>query len=616
MLRYYDVNKAVKIQCDSSKDGIGAVLLQDDQPVAFASRAMIDSETRYAQIEKELLAIVFAFEKFHQYVYAKETVVESDHKPLVTIVKKPLDCATPRIQRMLMRLQRYTYEVVYKPGKEMYLADCLSRAYDKNNKPSRELVEDIAAHVHLVLEQTPMSEEKIEKVKKETLKDEELGQLIRTIHNGWPDESRNLPGTIRKYWNYREDLTEIDGIIYKGTKIFIPQTMKEEILQILHDSHLGREKTKSRARDVLFWHNMNKDIEDHVAKCKSCLKFRKSEQKEPLIPTEVPVKRWNMLNMDMCFWEDKNILVITDYMTRWIEVAEVPDLRCETITKHVKAICARHGIPSVIRSDNGTHFTGKEFGKFCKEWGINHKTSSPYHHQSNGLAEKSVQIIKNILKKAKDSGTDFLLGLLEYRNTPLESGIGSPAQLLYSRRMKTKLPITDQQLKPEIIPDQVIKEQLQKTKAKQKFYYDKTAKPKSDFKVGEKVLIQETDKRRPIWKPGTVLKQEDTPRSYRVKLDNGSELRRNSKVMIRNTNPNPTNKNTELDDNIDEEIIVHDIIPQNQNEDNNAVPEDNQTIIQPEVVKENSVTRTGRSIRNPVWMKDYVHQVKGKLHKD
>ena len=103
VLAYYDVKKPVTVTCDASKYGLGAALLQEDKPVAFASRALTDAETRYAQIKKELLAVVFAFEKFNQYTYARCVEVETDHKPLVSIVKKSLTSAPPRLQRMLLR---------------------------------------------------------------------------------------------------------------------------------------------------------------------------------------------------------------------------------------------------------------------------------------------------------------------------------------------------------------------------------------------------------------------------------------------------------------------------------------------------------------------------------
>ena len=130
VLRYYNVKEEVTIQCDASKSGLGASLMQQGQPVAYASRALTDAETRYAQIEKELLAIVFACEHFEYYIYGRETVnIETDHEPLVSIVLKPLHKAPSRLQRMLLRLQRFNLKLGYKKGPNMFLADTLSRAH-------------------------------------------------------------------------------------------------------------------------------------------------------------------------------------------------------------------------------------------------------------------------------------------------------------------------------------------------------------------------------------------------------------------------------------------------------------------------------------------------------
>jgi len=133
MLKYYDMNSEVTIQCDASEKGLGATLLQNGQPVAFASRTLSQVEQRYAQIEKECLTIVFACSKFSQYITRREKItVESDHKPLQSIFKKSLLAAPSRLQRMLLRLQWYNLDVQYKPGFQMYVADHLSRAYLKD----------------------------------------------------------------------------------------------------------------------------------------------------------------------------------------------------------------------------------------------------------------------------------------------------------------------------------------------------------------------------------------------------------------------------------------------------------------------------------------------------
>ena len=129
LLKYYEPGKSLVLQCDASEKGLGASLLQDGKPIAYASRALTTTETNYAQIEKELLAIVFGVERFHQYTYGRKVIVDSDHKPLETIFNKPLASAPRRLQKMFMRFQRYDINIQYKKGSEMYLADTLSRHF-------------------------------------------------------------------------------------------------------------------------------------------------------------------------------------------------------------------------------------------------------------------------------------------------------------------------------------------------------------------------------------------------------------------------------------------------------------------------------------------------------
>ena len=153
VLRYFDSNEETTLQCDVSSTGLGATLLQRGQPVAYASRALTPTEQHYAQIEKELLAVVFGMERFNQYTYGRKVFVESDHKPLEIIHKKPLISAPKRLQRMFLRLQKYDLEINYKPGKEMFVADALSRAH-----PKRQTKEQCTEEVFEVFEEINMVE--------------------------------------------------------------------------------------------------------------------------------------------------------------------------------------------------------------------------------------------------------------------------------------------------------------------------------------------------------------------------------------------------------------------------------------------------------------------------
>lgn len=129
VLNYFDPKADTELHCHASDKGFGACLMQKGQPVAYASRAMTDAQVNYAQIEKELLATVFGVERFEQYVHGRPVKIETDHKPLERIFEKSLTSAPKRLQRMMLRLQKYNLTVVYTKGSEMYLADTLSRAF-------------------------------------------------------------------------------------------------------------------------------------------------------------------------------------------------------------------------------------------------------------------------------------------------------------------------------------------------------------------------------------------------------------------------------------------------------------------------------------------------------
>lgn len=246
VLTYFDVTKPVTVSCDASKSGLGAMLLQDEKPIAFASRSMTETETRYANIEKELLAILFGLERFHQYTYGKHVIVESDHKPLEAIVKKPLANTPPRLQRMLLRLQTYDFSVNYKHGKLLVIPDMLSRAYIKDNRDN--MSDDIECFVNMVIQNKPVSDSKLEQIKHESKHDVVMSKLKDVIRDGWPEVKYDLPQKVREYWNFRNELSEADGIILKGENIVIPTTMRKQMLMKLHESHLGIEKTKKLAR--------------------------------------------------------------------------------------------------------------------------------------------------------------------------------------------------------------------------------------------------------------------------------------------------------------------------------------------------------------------------------
>ena len=271
MLKFYDVTQPVTLQCDASQAGLGATILQQGQPVAFASRALTETEQNYAQIEKEMLAIVYGCERFDQFLYGKEVSVESDHKPLETIMKKPLHKAPKRLQRMMLVLQKYDLKVAYKPGRHLYIADTLSRAYINSDKEAKsygevrqvnEMQQKDPEEINL-LKYLPISEERLAEIRQKTKEDPELQKLKQVIMIGWP-ETNTVPVEVKPYYNFRDELSVVDDILFKGTRVIIPKELIPDMKDRIHSSHLGQETCLREARESVYWTGMNKDMAENT----------------------------------------------------------------------------------------------------------------------------------------------------------------------------------------------------------------------------------------------------------------------------------------------------------------------------------------------------------------
>ena len=203
------------------------------------------------------------------------------------------------------------------------------------------------------------------------------------------------------------------------------------------------------------------------------------------------------------------------------------------------AIFAVHGIPEEVVGDN-MPFNSREFRQFAKDYNFVMTTSSCTHSQSNGKAERNVQIVKRMLKKAYEDGKDESLALLEFRNTPVTGCDYSPAELLFSRKLRDKLPVKSSSLDPKIPIN--AREQLLKCQEKQKFYYDKGAKPLKPLESGDTIRYYKEK----TWEPAIVVNRHDAPKSYNIEAESGSKLRRN-RVHLRKTLENRPNIETEID---------------------------------------------------------------------
>ena len=200
----YDPSLYTKVKADSSSYGLGAVLSQKSEdgtwhPVAYASRSLSSTEKRYAKVEKEALASAWACNRFEDYLIGLKFILETDHKPLVALLgTKSLDELPAHIQRIRMRLMRFSYAVVHVPGKELYTADTLSRAPGEMHFSDSKFHAEIDAFVNLVLDHVPATDVRLEQIWVHQLEDEVCRNLTKYVEERWPEKWR-LPGTLQQY---------------------------------------------------------------------------------------------------------------------------------------------------------------------------------------------------------------------------------------------------------------------------------------------------------------------------------------------------------------------------------------------------------------------------------
>lgn len=261
VLMFYDPDKKLTVENDACEYGLGSVLMQDGRPIAYASRSLSQTETRYSQIEKEMLAVVYGLEKFHHYTYAREVEVVTDHKPLVAIWKKPLSKAPRRLQNLLLRARNYQFEIIYRRGSDIPTADALSRT--PTAKPKREeVVQSVTTY--------PIKDKLMQSIRDVTATDAVLTTLGDAILKGWPEEKSQVPTSLLPYYHYRDELAVSDGVIMRGERVVIPERLRKEMKKRVHTGHLGINACLRLARDVMYWPGMSSEVRQHIETCGTC----------------------------------------------------------------------------------------------------------------------------------------------------------------------------------------------------------------------------------------------------------------------------------------------------------------------------------------------------------
>jgi len=435
-LAFFNPKAETKIQCDASGVGLGAVLLQDDMPVMYASRKLTDTEQRYSQLEKEFLAVLFACQRFRIFILGINVTIETDNKPIVSFFDKKIDSLPIRIQRWMLHLQPYQFKIKHISGKQNVLADMMSRNPDENTLSS--VAENDKSLVCLILKDIPINESTIIK---ETEKDGNLQILRKAIEGPWKNECE-----IERYKPWKEELSIAEnGIIMVGNRILIPSVLQKPILEQVHSGHQGSVKMKCYLRAYCIWPGMSKDIENFVNECSACLRFRKDNRAAPFrsVADEVSTP-WHTVGMDFtgpsARLKGQTFLTIIDYHSRFPFAIPVRSTDSKTVITSLSNLFSIFGYPKVVISDNGPAFICHEIRNFFKRINVEHRCTSAYYPQGNGVVERFHSSMKSRLDRLLFDGKELIPSLqqvlFDIRSTPNCSMGETPFKRFFGREMR------------------------------------------------------------------------------------------------------------------------------------------------------------------------------------
>ena len=553
VLAHYDPKLPVIVATDASPYGVAAVLShrypdKSERPIAYASRTLSTSEKNYSQIDREALAIVFGIKRFHEYLFGQHFTLITDNRPLSHILspeKGIPNIAAARIQRWAVFLGAHMYSIEHRSASRHTNVDGLSRLPVKCTSKESE-VKLNQVHQFSVLPVTS------DEIASETRKDPILSRVYLFTTNGWDTADVN-DCRLQPFYRRRNELNIINGVLTYGTRVLIPEKYRDQVMEVLHEGHLGMVKMKSLARSYVYWPNIDQQIEQKCMGCHGCSSVRKMPATAPLHPWEWPSHPWRRLHIDYAGpYLHCMFLVVVDAHSKWPEVVVMKNATSTTTITALRNIFARFGIPDQIVSDNGSQFTSNEFEQFLKSNRIHHIKSAPYHPATNGLAERFVQTFKLAMKSAKASETtlngNLETFLMAYRNAPHSTTAASPASLLLGRPLRTRLDL----LNPTSVTHS-------KVLASQSKSMDQEFPKLREFNVGDIVLVRDyrvgqTSK----WQNATIAHRTG-PLSYRVQVPNEPvPWKRHVDQIVSGGNHNAQNFNRHLDSSVTD---THDYPP-------------------------------------------------------
>ena len=563
-LAFFDTKKETCLYTDASGLGVGYLLLQnhghngdEDWRLAQAgSRFLTDTESRYAVIELECLAVAWAVKKCNTFLAGIDHfMVIVDHHPLIAILNTHRldEIENPRLQRLRTRLLQYNFTAKWIKGSTNEAADALSRHPCQQPCPDDELAEaDVALSTSQercrqapsitqirmdALEETDHENLRIQELWEQAETDQEYQDLKKQIKQGFPNKKGSLPESLRKYWAVKDHLTIDDGLVVYGCRLLIPTSLRATMLSRLHEAHQGVVRSQSRAHLTMYWPGIDRDIENFVHGCKLCQDHLPSLPREPMVSKQPPTRPFQEVAADFASYGGREFLITVDCKTDWPDIIQMSKgTSARKLIDALRSQFCRTAVPDTLWSDGGPQFTSASLQQFLNTWGISHRVSSPRYPQSNGKIEATVKSMKKLIISACSDRTvnwdKLCRSLLQYRNTPCRKDKLSPAQKLFGHPIQDHLPAHRLSFSLEWQRSfEEAEETFAKTQQESKNYYNIHAHALPDLIVGNHVAIQHPISKH--WEIHGVVTAIGSHRRYFIKTTSGRVLVRNRRFIRR-----------------------------------------------------------------------------------
>jgi len=357
------------------------------------SRFTTPTESRYAPIEGEALAVAYALNQTRFYVLGcNNLLITTDHKPLVNILndKSLNDIGNRRLLNLKEKTLQYKFTIHHVTASKNKGPDAASRyPGSKQERDEEDLADDVAviaeARDALFVVTNLVS---WEMVKEHSLEDETFRELTQIVRKGFP-RIQDLPPKLRPFHRFADEMSVVDGVLMLGHKIIVPVSLRKQVLEALHAAHQGIAMMNQRASDTVFWPGISIDITRVRNECGDCNRIAKSQAMEPPVAITYPEYPFQMICCDYFDYEGKNYLVTVDRYSNWPSVYQ-GNGKADNLIKSLRDIFITFGIPEELTSDGGPQFTAEVTKDFLKSWGIHHRLTSVGNPHANSRAEIAV----------------------------------------------------------------------------------------------------------------------------------------------------------------------------------------------------------------------------------